>query len=141
MFHRPRQQAIQQAGMAIFPCAAGLCSCSCGETVVIFDMCRDMSNILQPYEISQNQLIRRPLISSVTGRGLVTQGRVPRNPVAFASVLYPRRFLAVEMAVPQLEESSQMEAPTGGKSQSQDQGPSQALPPRCFQPAPVDSAL
>ena len=26
MFHRPRQKAIQQAGMAIFPCAAGLCS-------------------------------------------------------------------------------------------------------------------
>ena len=24
--HRPRQKAIQQAGMAIFPCAAGLCS-------------------------------------------------------------------------------------------------------------------
>ena len=26
MFHRQRQKAIQQAGMAIFPCAAGLCS-------------------------------------------------------------------------------------------------------------------
>ena len=27
VFHRPRQKAIQQAGMAISPCAAGLCSC------------------------------------------------------------------------------------------------------------------
>ena len=26
MFHRPRQEAIQQAGMANLPCAAGLCS-------------------------------------------------------------------------------------------------------------------
>ena len=26
VFHRQRQKAIQQAGMAIFPCAAGLCS-------------------------------------------------------------------------------------------------------------------
>ena len=28
VFHRQRQKAIQQAGMAIFPCAAGLCSFS-----------------------------------------------------------------------------------------------------------------
>ena len=26
VFHRPRQKATQQAGMAIPPCAAGLCS-------------------------------------------------------------------------------------------------------------------
>ena len=46
----------------------------------------------------------------------MAQGESPRNPLAFASVSYPGRCLAVELAVPQTEESSQMEAPTGSGS-------------------------
>ena len=42
----------------------------------------------------------------------MAQGESPRNPLAFASVLYPGRCLAVELAVPQSEESSQMGALT-----------------------------
>ena len=42
----------------------------------------------------------------------MAQGKSPRNLLAFASVLYPGRCLAVELAVPQSEESSQMGALT-----------------------------
>ena len=49
MFHRPRQQAMQQEGMAISPCAAGLCSFVCSSTPIEAAWKDEASGLLPPF--------------------------------------------------------------------------------------------